>query len=665
MPNRLAKETSPYLLQHKDNPVDWYPWGEEALGRAREEDKPIFLSVGYSACHWCHVMERESFEDVEVAAYMNEHFVPVKVDREERPDLDAVYMDAVQAMTGRGGWPMTVFLDTDALPFFGGTYFPPRPDGGMPGLTQLMETVVDVWKNRRDDLESAALDGLNSLRKASSFHPTAEEVDPKELNEAQFRLHDAFDSVNGGFGGAPKFPLACVLEFMLRRYIGGHDENALGVVSRTLTAMADGGIHDQVGGGFARYTVDKRWLVPHFEKMLYDNALLARSYLHGWQVTGDPYFREVCERTLDWALRDMCGPEGGFYSAMDADSEGEEGRFYVWSLPELRELLGDDSEAMIQYWGATEQGNFDGNNILYVADRSAADIKQIERANAILLDARSKRVWPHLDKKRITSWNALMVSALADAGAIFGRDDYLHAAKKCASFLLETMVDPNGTLLRSYSQDRAQISAFLEDHAYMVEALLTLYQATFETRWFKAARTLADTMIEHFADNENEGFFTTSNDHEQLIVRLKDFQDHPIPSGNSSAASGLLTLAKLTGDKDYEEKATGVFRLFHRTAVSNSEMFAHLLSALDFHFSSVKEVSLVGGGLQQMLDEFRSSYRPNAVIAACTSAAEEDAAAIPLLQDRPPVDAEATAYICEDSICQSPITDLNDLKSSL
>ncbi len=664
MPNRLSKETSPYLLQHANNPVDWYPWGEEALAKAKEEDRPILLSIGYSACHWCHVMERESFEVEETAVYMNRHFISIKVDREERPDIDGVYMDAVQAITGRGGWPLTVFLDTDAVPFFGGTYFPPESGDGMPSFMEIMTTVVEAWENSRDRLENAAKDGLSQLQKASRIHPSTEILSQSDLNEAQFRLHDTFDSVNGGFGGAPKFPLAMVLEFLLRRYVASHDDSALTVVNRTLVAMAEGGIHDQLGGGFARYSIDTRWQIPHFEKMLYDNALLARAYLHGWQVTKTPYFREVCEMTLDWAIREMRGPEGGLYSAIDADSEGEEGRFYVWDSEELKQRLGALFEPVAKYWGVSDEGNFERKNILHVANRLKAKPDQVQRAREILLTARSQRVWPEIDDKRITSWNALMVSALADAGAMLGRNDYIEAARECASFLLETMKDVNGNLLRTFNRDRSHIDAYLDDHAHLVEALLVLYQTTFENRWFKEARSLADTMIERFADTENGGFFTTSTDHEQLIIRRKDFQDHPIPSGNSSAASALLTLSKLTGERSYEELALGVFRLIHRVAAINSEMFAHLLSGIDFHFASVKEIAIVGKDLQPMLDEIRSTYRPNTVVAV-GGATKDKTPVVPLLVDRSPTDGKTTAYVCEDFACQSPVTDSDDLKAKL
>src|SRR5256714_5712987 len=421
MPNRLAAETSPYLLQHKDNPVDWYPWGEEALGGGREEDRPILLSIGYSSCHWCHVMERESFEDPETAAYMNEHFVCIKLDREERPDIDAIYMEACQAMTGSGGWPLNVFLTPDQVPFYAGTYFPPDDTRGMPSWRMLLEAIVEAWTERREEIRQGAGRIVERLQGGALLAPSEQPIDANRFDEALAALRGQYDPHNGGFGGAPKFPPASAIEFLLRR---GERE----MTGHTLRAMASGGMYDQVGGGFARYSVDERWLLPHFEKMLYDNALLARAYLHGWQVIGDDLLRSVCEETLDWMLREMRGQEGGFYSALDADSEGVEGRFYVWSVSELREVLGDDADAAIAYFGATEGGNFEGRNILIRGDERPEPLPEIRRR---LYDARAERVWPGLDDKRLTAWNALAISALAEAGAVLERGDYIDAADGC------------------------------------------------------------------------------------------------------------------------------------------------------------------------------------------------------------------------------------------
>src|SRR4051794_21168156 len=486
MANALADETSPYLRQHADNPVAWLPWGEEALRRARSEDKPLLVSIGYSACHWCHVMERESFEDAETAAVMNEHFVCVKVDREERPDVDGIYMEAVQAMTGQGGWPLNVFCTPEQVPFYGGTYFPPEQRHGLPSWRQVLEGVARAWRDERDRIRGSS-DGVRArLQGASILQPAEDDFDPAALGETVERLRASYDPEWGGFGRAPKFPPASVIEFLLAR---GETTMSLG----TLRGMAGGGIHDQVGGGFARYSVDRTWTVPHFEKMLYDNALLARAYLHGWQVSGgDPALREVAERTLDWALREMRGDEGLFYSALDADSEGVEGKFYVWSVEELIGALGDDADVAIDWFGATDEGNFEGTNILE-ARGPAPDLETRDRICARLLEVRSQRVWPGLDDKRLTSWNALMIGALAEAGAVLGREDYVNAARTAASALLRVHRDPAGRLLRTSDGKRAKLNAYLEDHAFLLEALLTLYEATFEPRWFTEARALADT----------------------------------------------------------------------------------------------------------------------------------------------------------------------------
>src|SRR5436190_10262501 len=504
MANRLALETSPYLLQHKDNPVDWYPWGPEALERARQTDRPILLSVGYSACHWCHVMERESFEDPDTAAYMNEHFVPIKVDREERPDVDSIYMEAVQGMTGHGGWPLTAFLVPDGVPFYGGTYFPPEARQGMPSFRMVMEAVVQSWTTERDQIRASADRIKQQLGAIGRIEAVDEELRPGLLDQATQQLHSTADMETGGFGSAPKFPPASALELLLARGV-------IEPVEVTLDAMAFGGIYDQVGGGFARYSVDDVWLVPHFEKMLYDNALLARAYLHGWQALGHERYRRVCEETLDWAMREMRGPECAFYSALDADSEGEEGRFYVWTPDEIREVLGEGASAVLDHYGVGERGNFEGRNILQLAAGAAgAEPAGLAEARLALYEARAKRVWPGLDDKRLASWNALAIAALADAGAVLERDDYLDAARSCAEFVLDGMHDADGRLLRTYKDGRAQLNAYLEDHAFLLEALLTLYEATFEPQWFERARELAETMLARFGDSERGGFFSTS-----------------------------------------------------------------------------------------------------------------------------------------------------------
>jgi uncharacterized protein len=669
MSNRLASETSPYLLQHKDNPVDWYPWGPEALERARAEDRPILLSIGYSSCHWCHVMERESFEDPETAAFMNEHFVPVKVDREERPDVDAIYMEAVQGMTGHGGWPLSAFLDTEGVPFYGGTYFPPEPRHGMPSFLMVMEAVVESWTSQRERIRAAAGRIREQLGAVGRIAPSTELPSPDVLSAATNQLRMQADLVNGGFGGAPKFPPASALDFLLARGVTD-------VVEATLDAMAAGGIHDQIGGGFARYSVDAVWLVPHFEKMLYDNALLSRAYLHGYQALGHERWRRVVERTLDWALREMRGPEGGFYSALDADSEGEEGRFYVWTPDEIREVLdaaglGELADDVIAYYGVTEGGNFEGRNILHLGQGLAADEPpRHDEARAALYDARSKRVWPGLDDKRLCSWNALMIAALAEAGAVLERPEYLEAATACADFVWTKLRDPDGRLLRSWKGGEAKLNGYLEDHAYLVEALLTLYESGFDPGWFDAAHETADAMIDRFADPERGGFFTTSNDHDELIARRKDVDDHPIPSGNSSAAFGLLRLAALTGEPSYEQHAVSGFRLFHRVAAQHPNAVAHLLQALDFHFARVKEVALVApasangppsDGFDDLAAVVRSQFRPHLVLAGGPEGTERPE----LMQERSTVEDRAAAYVCEHFACQRPVTEPAELAVAL
>ena len=651
MANRLADETSPYLLQHKDNPVDWYAWGEEALGRARAEDRPILLSIGYSACHWCHVMERESFEDEATAALMNELFVCIKLDREERPDLDSIYMEACQAMTGGGGWPLNVFLTPEQVPFYAGTYFPPEPRMGMPSWRQVLEAVAHAWQEKKDEIRAGGETVAERLRGGALLRPSAEPMNSGALDDAVRALRAQFDAAEGGFGGAPKFPPASALELLMRR--GERD-----MTTHTLRAMASGGMYDQIGGGFARYSVDARWLVPHFEKMLYDNALLARAYLHGWQVTGEELFRRVCEETLDWALREMRGREGGFYSALDADSEGEEGRFYVWTLPELREALAGepDSDEAIAWFGATDRGNFEGRTIPV---RGPGMPDRLDAWRQRLYDVRARRAWPGLDDKRLTSWNALMIAALAEAGAVVERPDYLEAAARAAGFVLGDLRDSGGRLLRSWKDGEAKLNAYLEDHAYLLEALISLYEASFEPHWFSEARALADTMIERFADDEQGGFFETSSDHERLVARRKDLEDHPIPSGNASAAYGLLRLAALTGEHEYETRAVSVLRLLHELAPKHPQAFGHLLQALDFHLSPVREVALVGDDLEPLERVVRGAFRPHLVLAGGR------ADGVPLLEHREPVNGRAAAYVCERFTCKAPVTEPRELEALL
>ena len=633
MPNALAHETSPYLLQHQDNPVDWHPWGDAALAEARERDVPLLVSIGYSACHWCHVMERESFEDEETAKLMNERFVNVKVDREEHPDVDAIYMEAVQAMIGSGGWPLNVFVTPDQVPFYGGTYFPPSARQGMPSWRQVLGAVAEAWEQRRPSIEQQSGQIVERLRIGARLTASDSPITAAAIENAVAKLRDLYDPIRGGWGSAPKFPAASTIEFLLRV---GEPDMAL----ETLRHMAAGGIHDQVGGGFHRYSVDASWRVPHFEKMLYDNALLARAYLHGWQVAGEERMREVAEGTLDWALREMRGPEGGFYSALDADSEGEEGRFYTWTPQELEGL-------------DVESFPFEGRRIL------VGSVPPELRAK--LLEQRAQRVRPGTDDKRLASWNALMVSALADAGAVLERDDYLDAARAAADFLLTTMADRSGGVLRTYNRGEAKLPGLLADHAFLLEALLTLYEATFEERWFAAARDLAATLIDRFADRENGGFWSTPPDH-GLLARRKDLEDTPIPAGGSAAAFGLLRLAALTGDHALAEPALGMLALVHEAAPRYPTAFGHLLQAIDFHLAPTREVALVGDDLGPLARTVRSRLRPHLVLAGGPGSVDT---AVPLLEGRTPVGGRPAAYVCENFSCRMPVTDPEALEPLL
>ena len=668
MPNRLADETSPYLLQHKDNPVAWQPWDERALAEARERDVPLLVSIGYSACHWCHVMEHESFEDADVAAYMNEHFVCVKVDREERPDVDAIYMDAVQAMTGHGGWPLNAFATPDQVPFYAGTYFPPVGRHGLPGWRQLLEAIVEAWAQRRAEIEQQGAQIVERLGVSARIEPDPGEPEPGLLDTAVQAIADREDHVHGGFGGAPKFPQASAIELLLARAATADPDRPTPAdpALRALRAMARGGIYDQLGGGFARYAVDAAWVVPHFEKMLYDNALLARAYLHGWQVSGgDPLLRQVCCETLDWALRELRGPEGGFASALDADSEGVEGKFYVWTPEQLRAVLHDErlSEIAIAHWGVTGEGNFEGRSILVRAgsDDDPPELPEIKRR---LLEARELRVRPGLDDKRLTSWNALALGALAEAGAVLERQDYVDAARACADFVLRELRTEDGRVLRTWKDGRARLAGYLEDHAYLLEALLALYEATFEPRWFTEARALADVTIARFADDERGGFFSTADDHERLVARRKDLEDTPIPSGNASMARGLLRLARLTGEDAYEQRARDTIALLHPIAARHPLAFAHLLAAIDFLLADdVREVAIVGApsAAEPLVRELRSAFRPHVVLAGAAAPTDE----IPLLAGRTPVDGGAAAYVCERFACQAPVTEPEALAALL
>jgi uncharacterized protein YyaL (SSP411 family) len=659
MSNRLTNETSPYLLQHADNPVDWYPWGEEALQKAKAEDKPIFLSIGYSACHWCHVMAHESFEDERTAAILNKHFVSIKVDREERPDLDRIYMSAVQALTGRGGWPMSVFLAPDGRPFFGGTYFPPTPRYGMPSFAQVLLSVADAWQNRRRELieggERLAA-AIEQQQMALSEGVKREDVKRETLESAFQKIQQSFDRVHGGWGEAPKFPQPMALEFLLRYHHTTEDSQALQMVTQTLEAMARGGMYDQIGGGFHRYSVDDHWLVPHFEKMLYDNAQLARVYLHAWQVTGEPFFRTITEETLDYVIREMTDPAGGFYSTQDADSEGEEGKFFVWTVDEIQQVLGEQADHFIPVYGVTERGNFEGQNILELKG-SLKEREIFTDARRRLFGIRESRIHPGRDDKVLTSWNGLMLAAFAEAARVLKRDDYRQVAERNAEFLLSELKTADGRLYHTWKAGEPRINGYLEDYAYLIEGLLELYQTTFDPRWHVAAHELADVMIEHF--QAPVGFYDTSDDHEELIVRPRELQDNAVPSGNGMAALALQRLAGLAVEPRYLELARAALGPMQEMLARYPLGFAQWLSALDYMLSHPREIAIVGApdvaDAQALLDTCAASYRPHQIIALGDPGTEP--AAVPLLQGRNPIDGQAAAYVCVDFTCRSPVTE--------
>ena len=667
MPNRLAHESSPYLLQHADNPVQWYPWGEDALRQAQAEDKPIFLSIGYSACHWCHVMAHESFEDEQVAAILNEHFVSIKVDREERPDLDRIYMSAVQAMTGRGGWPMSVFLTPQGQPFYGGAYFPPTRRYGMPSFTDVLLAVANGWRNRRQDLVESGQQLVEVIERQSGL---AESTDPAELQPdtlaaALENIWRSFDRTHGGWGSAPKFPQPMVLEFLLRTHHTTGDALALEMVTQTLEAMARGGMYDQLGGGFHRYAVDERWLVPHFEKMLYDNAQLARVYLHGWQVTGNPFFRTIAEETLDYVRREMTDAVGGFYSAQDADSEGVEGKFFVWTGDDVRDVLGKEAEAFIAAYGVKPGGNWEGQNILEFVGHMGQR-EELAAARRKLFAAREERVHPGRDDKVLTSWNGLMLAAFAEAARALGRDDYRRVAERNADFLLRELRREDGRLLHSWKNGEARFNGYLEDHTHLIEGLLELYQTTFEPQWFVAAQELAETMIEHFSAADG-GFFDTSDDHETLITRPRDLQDNATPSANAMAATTLLKLAGFTNDLRYVD-------IVHRALAQMQPMlaqyplgFGQWLQALAYALSQPREIAIVGepeaADTRALLSIVRSGYRPFQVVAL--GAPNPASSPVSLLQDRGLVDGRSAAYVCRNQTCQAPVAEAEDLRELL
>ncbi len=677
--NRLQYETSPYLLQHADNPVDWYAWGDEAFEKSRNEDKPILLSVGYSACHWCHVMAHESFEHEPTAKMMNELYVNIKVDREERPDVDDVYMQAVQAMTRSGGWPMTVFLLPDGRPFYGGTYYPLEPRFGMPAFRQILEGVSEAFKNRRAEVEQAATSLTQSLdRDLLGIGGDDSALNADLLDAAAKGLLQNFDSENGGFGGAPKFPNPMNLEFLLRSHARTGDTEALEAVTFTLTKMARGGIYDQIGGGFHRYSVDAIWLVPHFEKMLYDNAQLSRVYLHAWQITGDEFFKRIAEEIYDYILREMTDSSGGFYSTTDADSEGVEGKFFVWDKEELEELLGDDAEIAIEYWGVSSHGNFEESNILNVpsdelvaARRLGLSVDELRAKLAAIKDklyaTRTHRIHPGLDDKILTAWNGMMLASLAEAARVLNRADYREAAVRNGDFLLQELMTEDGRLLRTHKKGASKINAYLEDYGNLIDGLLELYQTTFDERWFITARKLADYVLEHFSASEG-GFFDTSDEHETLIVRPRNLQDNATPSGNALMARGLIRLAAYTGDSRYDEAARRALRLLSEAMRQYPQAFGESLNAVDMLAGEQDEVAIVGDPANEstldLLKVVREPYRPN-VITALAKSDVADEHIIPLLSYRTMRSGKPTVYVCRNFACKMPVTTVEETRELL
>ncbi|MBL7077029.1 MAG: thioredoxin domain-containing protein [Kiritimatiellae bacterium] len=672
--NRLAGQSSPYLLQHAHNPVDWYPWGDEAFAEAKRQNKPVFLSIGYSSCHWCHVMEHESFSQEDVAAILNKHFISIKVDREERPDVDDIYMTAVQVLTGSGGWPLSVFLTPDREPFFGGTYFPPEDRHGRRGFKSLLGNVAEIWTARRGDIQADAKRLTDTVRRAMQPRPTAgASPTPTLLDRAATTLSYSYDGSWGGFGGAPKFPPAGALAFLLRRYEQTGNPDTLAIVTHTLQAMARGGMYDQVGGGFHRYSVDERWLVPHFEKMLYDNALLTRVYVEAWQATGNPFYRRIATETLDYVLRDMTGPEGGFYSAQDADSEGVEGKFYVWSRGEL--LAGLDSETgavVADFYGATKKGNFEGHNILHVpvprpefaAERGLSTDeldRAIKAARGVLLRERAERIPPLTDDKVITAWNGMMIGCMARAAAAFDEPKYIAAAGRAAAFISSDLSDDD-RLRRSWRDGRAGPDGFLDDYAHMANAHIDLYEATFNATHLERAERLLDVLQREFKSGDVPGYLFAPTNRTDLLTSNRPMTDGAIPSGNAIAMTALFRLYRLTGNAELRDRAEVIQNAMAPLADKHPRSFAYALIAMEFMTSSPRELVVVGAldhpTAQAFLRAIRSRFLPNAVLVAGSgSVPADDEADLPLLRGRTPVDGQPALYVCEGFTCRQPITD--------
>ncbi len=687
MPNRLADETSPYLLQHAGNPVDWWPWGAEALARAKAENKPILLSIGYAACHWCHVMAHESFEDEATAALMNERFVNIKVDREERPDLDAIYMQAVQAMTGHGGWPMTVFLTPDGVPFYGGTYYPKtdHPGGGMPSFTRILRTLSDAYRSRPEEIARAVESVREMYDAPRAARASTGQLSREMLDGAYQTLAREYDARFGGFGGggggrgnAPKFPQAMSLDFLVTYWARRGTEQALSIARDSFLAMARGGIYDQVGGGFARYSVDEQWLVPHFEKMLYDNALLARLGVHLWQATGDEEVKRVVHETLDWAIREMRSRECGFYSSLDADSEGHEGKFYLWDVDELDRLLGDDAPLVREYWGVTADGNFEGRNIFFVAnaDRRALAARhsmseqeldaRIARAKQTLYDVRAHRVWPARDDKVLAAWNGLMLRAIADAARVFDDARYRDVAVGTATMLWDSMVH-RGRVFRSYKAGRARIDGFLEDYASLALAALSMYELTFDETWIARARELADSMSRWFWDGEMGALYDTASDQEQLITRPREVTDNATPSGTSLAAELFARLSVLLGDVNARSTSTRLVQGLAAAVARYPMAFGHLLTAVDLLVNGAVEVALVGARASSEFHAFERAlagrFVPGLVLVAGDGV--EQKLTLPLFEGRHSDTGAVIAYVCRNYSCDMPATDPRMLDEQL
>ncbi len=675
MSNHLADSLSPYLRQHANNPVDWYPWGKPALEKARQEDKPIFLSIGYSACHWCHVMAHESFENAATADFLNKNFVSIKVDREQRPDLDSLYMAAVVALTGQGGWPMSVFLTPDLQPFYGGTYFPPQPAHGLPGFLELLAALATAWQKKRDEILQEGTRLTAQLLEQSSSKEAQAAFDPADLNKLAHSLVTSYDWQNGGWGSAPKFPQPMLIEFLLRRFLAG-DPGALSPALHALHAMARGGMYDVVGGGFARYSTDTSWTIPHFEKMLYDNAQLAGVYLHAWQVTGEPAFRQVVEDSLGFISRELSSPEGGFYSSLDADSEGREGKFYTWDKAELEAVLGNRAEFFESAYCVSTAGNWEGRMVLHrqqddvdLAGEFKIKHRQVQErlaeCHALLLESRNSRVHPATDDKVLTAWNGLMLAVFAEAGAAFGDAGLLARAERNADFLL-TALSPGGSLRHAWRDGQAGEEVFLEDYAALILGLLALYQADFNPRWYQQAEILAGQMLERFSDPRG-GFFDTPAEAEMVLVRPKDLQDNATPSGNALAAQVLLKLAAFSGNPTYQERAEDSLRLVSHMALRYPAAFGAWLSAADFALGKIRQVAIVGNlsdlRTRALLATVRERHRPNLVLAA--SALPPAPGSPALLQQRGLLAGKPTAHVCTSFVCQLPVTHPEELVRQL